>query len=162
ARNDGARELARAVLPPSLSQTLDVYAERLDLALIARAYAFSREAHAGQKRHSGEDYIVHCQQVAEILGRLHLDPATIARSLMHHVVQDTSATLEDVREAFGEEVERVVDGLTKIARVQFRTNTEQQVENYRKLLLSMAQDARVILIKLADRLHNMRTLEYLR
>ena len=119
-------------------------------------------AHAGQKRHSGEDYIVHCVEVAEILAELHLDTATIASGLIHDVVEDTTATLEDVRDAFGDEVARVVDGLTKIARVQFRTNTEQQVENYRKLLLSMAQDARVILIKLADRLHNMRTLEHLR
>ncbi len=161
-RSDQTREAARAILPPRLFEALDVYAERLDLGLITRAYEFSKVAHEGQKRHSGEDYVVHCQEVAEILADLHLDTATIASGLIHDVVEDTSATLENVRDAFGEEVVRVVDGLTKIARVQFRTNTEQQVENYRKLLLSMAQDARVILIKLADRLHNMRTLEYLR
>jgi GTP diphosphokinase / guanosine-3',5'-bis(diphosphate) 3'-diphosphatase len=97
-----------------------------------------------------------------ILAELHLDSVTLASGLIHDVVEDTSATLEDVQGAFGDEVVKVVDGLTKISRVQFRTNTEQQVENYRKLLLSMAQDARVILIKLADRLHNMRTLEHLR
>ncbi|NNC33236.1 RelA/SpoT family protein [Longimicrobium terrae] len=129
---------------------------------LARAYEFSSVAHAGQKRHSGEDYIVHCIEVARILADLHLDSATIAGGLIHDVVEDTSATLDDVRAAFGPEVATVVDGLTKIAKVQFRTSTEQQVENFRKLLLSMAQDARVILIKLADRLHNMRTLDYLR
>jgi guanosine-3',5'-bis(diphosphate) 3'-pyrophosphohydrolase len=157
-----ARDLAKAVLPASLYERLTPDSDRLDLGLIARAYEFSQVAHAGQKRHSGEDYVTHCLEVAEILADLHLDSVTIASGLIHDVVEDTSATLEDVRAAFGEEVARVVDGLTKIAKVQFRTNTEQQVENYRKLLLSMAQDARVILIKLADRLHNMQTLEHLR
>ncbi len=157
-----ARELARAILPPSLFARLEPYAGRLDLAMITRAYEFSAVAHAGQKRQSGEDYITHCVEVTEILAELHLDSVTLASGLIHDVVEDTSATLEDVRDTFGNEVVKVVDGLTKIARVQFRTNTEQQVENYRKLLLSMAQDARVILIKLADRLHNMRTLEHLR
>lgn len=157
-----ARTVARAVLPPSLYAKLEPYAARLDLALITRAYEFSKVAHHGQKRRSGEDYIVHCVEVAEILADLHLDTVTLVAALIHDVVEDTPATIEDVRDAFGEEVATVVDGLTKISRVEFRTNTEQQVENYRKLLLSMAQDARVILIKLADRLNNMRTLEYLR
>ncbi|MBA2671872.1 MAG: bifunctional (p)ppGpp synthetase/guanosine-3',5'-bis(diphosphate) 3'-pyrophosphohydrolase, partial [Gemmatimonadetes bacterium] len=157
-----ARATAHAVLPPALMARLELYAERLDLGLITRAYEFSAFAHAGQKRHSGEDYVTHCVEVAEILAELHLDSVTLASGLIHDVVEDTSATLDDVRSAFGDEVAKVVDGLTKISRVQFRTNTEQQVENYRKLLLSMAQDARVILIKLADRLHNMRTLEHLR
>ena len=159
---EGAVEHARAILPPDMFAALEPFAERLDLDLIARAYEFSAMAHAGQKRHSGEDYVVHCIEVARILADLHLDSATIAGGLIHDVVEDTSATLEDVRDVFGDEVATVVDGLTKIAKVQFRTSTEQQVENFRKLLLSMAQDARVILIKLADRLHNMRTLDYLR
>jgi guanosine-3',5'-bis(diphosphate) 3'-pyrophosphohydrolase len=159
---DGALDHARAILPPDLFAAVQPYADRLDLELIARAYEFSAMAHAGQKRHSGEDYIVHCIEVAKILADLHLDSATIAGGLIHDVVEDTSATLDDVRDAFGDEVVTVVDGLTKIAKVQFRTSTEQQVENFRKLLLSMAQDARVILIKLADRLHNMRTLDWLR
>ncbi|CAN5850264.1 bifunctional (p)ppGpp synthetase/guanosine-3',5'-bis(diphosphate) 3'-pyrophosphohydrolase [soil metagenome] len=154
--------LADAILPPRLFAKLQLYAERLDLALIIRAYEFSKVAHHGQKRRSGEDYIVHCVEVAEIMADLHLDTVTLASGLMHDVVEDTSATLDDVRDAFGDEVAKVVDGLTKLSRVEFRTNTEQQVENYRKLLLSMAQDARVILVKLADRLNNMRTLEHLR
>jgi GTP diphosphokinase / guanosine-3',5'-bis(diphosphate) 3'-diphosphatase len=157
-----ARDTARAVLPPGLYSRIEPYEERLDLGLITRSYEFSKFAHAGQKRHSGEDYVTHCVEVTEILAELHLDSVTLASGLIHDVVEDTSATLEDVQGAFGDEVVKVVDGLTKISRVQFRTNTEQQVENYRKLLLSMAQDARVILIKLADRLHNMRTLEHLR
>ncbi len=129
--------------------------------LITRAYEFSKVAHAGQTRLSGEPYVNHCIEVAEIIGELGLDTVTLACGLIHDVVEDTPATLGDVRDAFGPAVATVVDGLTKIGRVQFRTNTEQQVENYRKLLLSMAQDARVILVKLADRLHNMRTLEHL-
>jgi GTP pyrophosphokinase len=161
-QTETAREHAREILPPSLFAKLEPYADRLDLGMITRAYEFSRFAHSGQKRHSGEDFVVHAQRVTEILADLHLDSVTLTCALIHDVVEDTSATLEDVQDAFGDEVARVVDGLTKIARVQFRTNTEQQVENYRKLLLSMAQDARVILIKLADRLHNMRTLEHLR
>ena len=162
ASEEDALEHARAILPPGLFARLEPNAARLDLGLITRAYEFSKLAHAGQKRHSGEDYIVHAEQVAEILADLHLDAITIASGLIHDVVEDTSATLEDVRDAFGDEPARIVDGLTKIAKVQFRTNTEQQVENFRKLLLSMAADARVIIIKLADRLHNMRTLEHLR
>ncbi|MDP9348378.1 MAG: bifunctional (p)ppGpp synthetase/guanosine-3',5'-bis(diphosphate) 3'-pyrophosphohydrolase [Gemmatimonadota bacterium] len=154
--------VARAVLPPGLLAALEPYLDRIDLEQIIRAYEFSRIAHAGQKRSSGEDYVVHCVEVTEILADLHLDTVTLVSALIHDVVEDTSATLEDVRDAFGGEVATVVDGLTKIAKVQFRSNTEQQVENYRKLLLSMAQDARVILVKLADRLHNMRTLEHLR
>lgn len=159
---DQARETALAVLPPFFFQALDPLGERVDWELLTRAYEFSAVAHAGQRRRSGEDYIVHCVEVAGILADLHLDSVTLASGLIHDVVEDTSATIEDVRDAFGPEIASVVEGLTKISRVQFRSSTEQQVENYRKLLLSMAQDARVILVKLADRLHNMRTLEYLR
>jgi GTP diphosphokinase / guanosine-3',5'-bis(diphosphate) 3'-diphosphatase len=160
--DEQAFEVARAVLPPALFAKLQPFIERVDLPLITRAYEFSKVAHAGQKRHSGEDYVVHCVEVTEILAELHLDSVTLVSGLIHDVVEDTSATSEDVRAAFGNEVATVVDGLTKISRVQFRTNTEQQVENYRKLLLSMATDLRVILVKLADRLHNMRTLDPLR
>jgi GTP pyrophosphokinase len=161
-RLDEARATAHAVLPPELLARVEPYDARLDLALITRAYEFAKVAHAGQTRRSGEDYITHCVHVAQILAELHLDSVTLASALIHDVIEDTPATIDDVREAFGEEVATVVDGLTKIAKVEFRTNTEQQVENYRKLLLSMAQDARVIVIKLADRLHNMRTLDHLR
>ena len=161
-RAEEALAVARAVLPPRLLARIESYMERLDIEMLTRAYEFSRIAHSGQKRRSGEDYIVHCVEVTEILADLHLDTVTLVSALIHDVVEDTTATLEDVKDAFGGEVATVVDGLTKISRVQFRTNTEQQVENYRKLLLSMAQDARVILVKLADRLNNMRTLQHLR
>src|SRR5690606_33021385 len=138
------------------------YSSRLDVDLIAKAYRFAERVHAGQRRASGEEYIVHCVEVAKILADLHLDTVSIAAGLIHDTVEDTGTPLETLRAEFGDEIANIVDGVTKIGKVQFSTNTEQQVENYRKLLLSMAQDARVILIKLADRLHNMRTLEYLR
>jgi len=149
-------------LPPRLRESLAPHADRLDLELIARAYRFGSEAHAGQKRASGEDYLEHCVEVAKILADLHLDTHSIAAALIHDVVEDTDISLDTIEQAFGHEIARIVDGVTKIGKVQFRSSTEQQVENYRKLLLSMAHDARVIVIKLADRLHNMRTLEPLR
>jgi GTP diphosphokinase / guanosine-3',5'-bis(diphosphate) 3'-diphosphatase len=149
-------------LPPRLRAAVEPYLDRLDADVIARAYRFSADRHVGQKRASGEDYIRHCIDVATILAELHLDTHSIAAGLIHDVVEDTGTSLDEVRREFGDEIARIVDGLTKIAKVQFRSNTEQQVENYRKLLLSMATDARVIVIKLADRLHNMRTLEHLR
>jgi GTP pyrophosphokinase len=149
-------------LPPRLRQSIEPYSDRLDLELLARAYRFSAEAHRGQKRASGEDYAQHCVEVATILADLHLDTLSIAAALVHDVVEDTDVTLDELQAAFGNQIARIVDGVTKIGKVQFRSTTEQQVENYRKLLLSMAQDARVIVIKLADRLHNMRTLDALR
>ncbi|MBI4538680.1 MAG: bifunctional (p)ppGpp synthetase/guanosine-3',5'-bis(diphosphate) 3'-pyrophosphohydrolase [Gemmatimonadetes bacterium] len=148
-------------LPSRLADSLEPYAERLDLEVIRKAYEFSAQAHAGQRRISGEHYVNHCVEVAKILADLHLDTASVAAGLIHDVVEDTPTTLAEVRDAFGAEISVIVDGVTKIGRVEFRSHPEQQVENYRKLLLSMAQDARVILIKLADRLHNMRTLDAL-
>jgi GTP diphosphokinase / guanosine-3',5'-bis(diphosphate) 3'-diphosphatase len=149
-------------LPPGLRKSVEVYADRLDLDLVARAYRFSEGAHQGQKRASGEEYLAHCVEVTKILADLHLDTFSLAAGLIHDTVEDTPITLEEVSAEFGREIATIVDGVTKIGKVQFRSTTEQQVENYRKLLLSMAQDARVITIKLADRLHNMRTLEHLR
>jgi GTP diphosphokinase / guanosine-3',5'-bis(diphosphate) 3'-diphosphatase len=150
------------VLPPHLRESVQSYADRVDLDLIARAYRFSEQAHLGQKRASGEDFLAHCVEVTKILADLHLDTFSLAAGLIHDTVEDTPVTLDDVKAQFGGEIATIVDGVTKIGKVQFRSTTEQQVENYRKLLLSMAQDARVITIKLADRLHNMRTLEHLR
>ncbi|MFW6078366.1 MAG: RelA/SpoT family protein [Gemmatimonadota bacterium] len=162
AKKAEARRGALERLPERLRASVERNADRLDAGLVAGAYAFSREAHAGQKRASGEDFIAHCVEVAKILADLHLDTTSVAAGLIHDVVEDTDATLEEVEEAFGREIALVVDGVTKIGKVEFRSTTERQVENYRKLLLSMAQDARVIVIKLADRLHNMRTLDPLR
>ncbi len=137
-------------------------AERLDEELLARAYRFSERAHLGQKRLSGEDYVSHCVEVAKILADLQLDSITVASGLIHDVVEDTPTTVAEVEQEFGSEIASIVDGLTKIGTLPAHSTQERQVENYRKLLLSIAKDARVILIKLADRLHNMRTLEYLR
>ena len=136
--------------------------DRLDRDLLARAYQFSAEAHAGQVRNSGEPYVTHCVEVAKILADLQLDSVTVASGLIHDVVEDTKMTVADVEREFGPEVAGIVDGMTKIAKLPTGTSSqERQVENYRKLLLSIAKDARVIIIKLADRLHNMRTLEWL-
>ena len=134
---------------------------RLDGELLARAFQFSDRAHAGQKRRSGDDYVSHCVEVAKILALLQLDSVTVACGLIHDVVEDTTITVADVEREFGREIAQIVDGLTKIASLPMGSSQERQVENYRKLLLSVAKDARVILIKLADRLHNMRTLEHL-
>ncbi|MGI8497564.1 MAG: RelA/SpoT family protein [Gemmatimonadaceae bacterium] len=135
--------------------------ERLDGDLLARAYRFSEKAHRGQKRSSGDNYVLHCVEVAKILAELHLDSVTVASGLIHDVVEDTAITVQDVEAEFGKEIAHIVDGVTKIGNITFRSTQERQVENYRKLLLSVAKDVRVILIKLADRLHNMRTLDYL-
>ncbi|MFN9203037.1 MAG: RelA/SpoT family protein [Gemmatimonas sp.] len=135
--------------------------DRLDHDLLVRAYRFSDVAHAGQVRHSGEPYVSHCVEVARILADLQLDTTTVACGLLHDIVEDTDITVEDVEREFGGEVAQIVDGLTKIANLPMSSREERQVENYRKLLLSIAKDARVILIKLADRLHNMRTLDWL-
>ncbi len=136
--------------------------ERLDLEFIARAYRFGELAHAGQKRRSGENYISHALEVARILVELGLDTTTVAAGLLHDVVEDTTATLEDIEREFGAEIAGIVDGVTKIGNLPLTTSAaEKAVENYRKLLIAIAKDARVIIIKLADRLHNMRTLDWL-
>ena len=135
--------------------------ERLDVELLTRAYRFSERAHAGQKRSSGEAYVSHCVEVAKILAELHLDSVTVASGLIHDVIEDTGVSVDEIEREFGTEIASIVDGVTKIGNITFRSTQERQVENYRKLLLSVAKDARVILIKLADRLHNMRTLDYL-
>jgi GTP pyrophosphokinase len=135
--------------------------ERLDRELLARAYRFSEQAHAGQVRKSGEPYVTHCVEVAKILAELQLDSVTVASGLIHDVVEDTDVAVADIEKEFGREIAQIVDGLTKIGNLPLNSTQERQVENYRKLLLSIAKDARVILIKLADRLHNMRTLEWL-
>ena len=147
---------------PGWSLESESFPDRLDPDLLVRAYRFSERAHAGQKRLSGEDYVSHCVEVAKILAGLGLDTITVASGMIHDIVEDTRVTIADVEQEFGKEIAEIVDGLTKIGSLPLSTSQqERQVENYRKLLLSIAKDIRVILIKLADRLHNMRTLDYL-
>ncbi len=133
----------------------------VDTDLIRRAYNFSSKAHDGQSRLSGAPYLTHCVEVARILAELHLDSVTIAGGLLHDIVEDTSWEIDDVKREFGEEMTTIVDGVTHISSMSFESPEQEQMEKYRKMLLSMAKDVRVILIKLADRLHNMRTLQYL-
>jgi GTP diphosphokinase / guanosine-3',5'-bis(diphosphate) 3'-diphosphatase len=129
--------------------------------LIEHAFAFASEAHAGQHRRSGDDFVQHPLGVARILAGLHADDATLAAALVHDVVEDTDASIDEVRAEFGDDVARLVEGVTKLTRIHFQSREQAQAENYRKMVVAMAQDRRVIVIKLADRLHNMRTIEYL-
>ena len=132
-----------------------------DRDMLLRAYDFAREAHRNQKRASGEPYFIHPCAVAEILVDLGLDAETIAAALLHDVIEDTSATEGTVRENFGEEVLSLVEGVTKLDKIVFKSQEEEEAENFRKIFIAMAKDIRVIIIKLADRLHNMRSLNFL-
>ena len=138
------------------------YQPNADTDLIRRAYELADAAHKGQKRVSGEDYIIHPLAVAKILTDLQIDDITISAAILHDVVEDTTHTLDEMRELFGDEVAMLIDGVTKLGRIQYKSKEEQQLESYRKMFLAMAKDIRVIMIKLADRLHNMRTLKYMR
>lgn len=132
-----------------------------DSKLIKKAYEYAKAHHGDQLRKSGEPYIIHPVQVAYILSTLGLDDSTICAALLHDTVEDTDITKQDLAQVFGQEIADLVDGVTKLNKLQYASMEEQQVENYRKMFLAMGKDIRVILIKLADRLHNMRTLKYL-
>ncbi|HYL99976.1 MAG TPA: RelA/SpoT family protein, partial [Blastocatellia bacterium] len=129
--------------------------------LLRRAYLFSAREHKGQVRKSGEPYLIHPLEVANILAELKLDPVCVATGLLHDIVEDTETTTQTIEEYFGEEIAHLVDGLTKISKLDHSSYEERQALNMRKMLLAMVDDVRVVLVKLADRLHNMRTLEYL-
>ena len=131
-----------------------------DASLISRAYEFAKKAHAHQKRATGEPYIIHPVAAGKILLDLQLDDNTLAAALLHDTVEDTDTTLEDIRDNFGQEVMHLVDGVTKLSRISYSSQEEEQAQNFRKMFLAMAKDIRVVLIKLADRLHNMRTMKY--
>jgi GTP pyrophosphokinase len=137
------------------------YSPVADVELLRRAYVFSAFEHKGQVRHSGEPYLVHPLAVANILADMKLDVVAVAAGLLHDVVEDTLTTIDRIREHFGPEVAHVVEGVTKIGAIPFSSSEERQAENFRKMLLAMVDDIRVILVKLADRLHNMRTLHFL-
>ncbi|HCU24797.1 MAG TPA: GTP pyrophosphokinase [Deltaproteobacteria bacterium] len=142
-------------------QTVQEYNPKADAALIEKAYRFSEKVHQGQKRASGEPYLIHPVEVAVILAQMKLDPASIAAGLLHDTVEDTLVAIDEVRKEFGPEISLLVDGVTKLSKIKFSTTEEKQAENFRKMILAMAVDIRVILIKLADRLNNMRTLQHL-
>lgn len=145
-----------------LTLILKEYLQPEEIDLVWKAYRLSNKAHEGQKRSSGEDYISHPVSVACIAAKFHLDAASIQAALLHDVVEDTQVTLEDIATQFSPQVAKIVEGLSKLDKIHFNDATHAQAENFRKMLLAMSQDVRVILIKLADRLHNMQTLEYLK
>jgi GTP diphosphokinase / guanosine-3',5'-bis(diphosphate) 3'-diphosphatase len=144
-----------------LLEKVRAYSPDADVEMLRRAYVFSAFEHRGQVRHSGEPYLIHPLAVADLLVDMKLDAVAIAAGLLHDVVEDTLTTIERIRELFGPEVAHVVAGVTKISAIRFSSSEERQAENFRKMLLAMVDDIRVILVKLADRLHNMRTLSHL-
>src|SRR3954449_466142 len=144
-----------------LLEELAGYDIAVDCDLITRAFRYAANAHEGQQRRSGEPFILHPVGVAQICAELRLDEQTLAAALLHDVVEDTQHDIDEVRAEFGDEVAQLVAGVTKLTRIQFQSREQAEAENYRKMIVAMAEDPRVILIKLADRLHNMRTIEYL-
>src|ERR671918_3177779 len=145
----------------TLLEKVRSYTPESDIELLRRAYVFSAYEHKGQVRHSGEPYLVHPLAVADFLADMKLDVVAIAAGLLHDVVEDTLTTIERITELFGPEVAHVVEGVTKISAIRFASSEQRQAESFRKMLLAMVDDIRVILVKLADRLHNMRTLHHL-
>jgi GTP diphosphokinase / guanosine-3',5'-bis(diphosphate) 3'-diphosphatase len=148
-------------LVDQLIADVEAYKPDVDRTLLEHAFAFAARAHEGQQRRSGEPFIAHPYEVAKILAELHLDEETLAAALLHDVVEDTGIDADQLRAEFGDDIAKLVDGVTKLTRIQFQSREHAEAENYRKMIVAMAQDPRVILIKLADRLHNMRTIEYL-
>ncbi|HLH09968.1 MAG TPA: bifunctional (p)ppGpp synthetase/guanosine-3',5'-bis(diphosphate) 3'-pyrophosphohydrolase [Terriglobales bacterium] len=160
-RQQIATNMLRVTRFRDLVKAVSSYRPNDDLEIIRRAYDFSLQNHTGQSRASGEPYVVHPLEVAMILAGMKMDAHAIAAGLLHDCVEDTSVTIVDVRKEFGEQVAHIVEGVTKISKIDFATREERQAENLRKMMLAMVDDVRVVLIKLADRLHNMRTLEAL-
>ncbi len=145
-----------------LIERFKAYAQHVDMLALEKAYNFSKKAHQNQNRASGEDYFSHCMAVAEVLVEFKMDLPTVAAGLLHDVLEDTPFTPEDLKKEFGEEITLLVQGVTKLDSLKFSSSDEAQAENWRKMILATAQDIRVIIIKLADRLHNMRTLNFLK
>jgi GTP diphosphokinase / guanosine-3',5'-bis(diphosphate) 3'-diphosphatase len=156
---DVGRDLSRE---SELIEKVHAYDPKADTGLIDAAYAVARKAHASQRRENGEPYIVHPLAVADILAGYHLDSASIATGLLHDVVEDTPVKLPEIETRFGREIAGLVDGVTKLTRLELQSDRTRQAENFRKLVLAISRDIRVLLVKLADRLHNMRTLHYVR
>lgn len=147
---------------PGVIKLVSSYMSQEHASFVEKAYEYAKAAHANQVRQSGEPYIIHPIQVAGILAELRMDPHTVATGFLHDVVEDTEVTLADLTKEFGPDVAMLVDGVTKLGKIHYKSHEEQLAENHRKMLIAMAQDLRVIMVKLADRLHNMRTLKHLR
>ena len=146
---------------PDLVELVRSYDPHTDEAALNRAYVYSMKAHGSQKRASGDPYFSHPVEVAGLLAGMRLDTASIVTGLLHDTVEDTVATLDDIEKLFGPEIARLVDGVTKLSRLELQSDQTKQAENFRKLVLAMSEDIRVLLIKLADRLHNMQTLHFI-
>ena len=142
-----------------LIASVEAYNPGVDKELIRRAFDEAERAHRGQVRRSGEPFINHPLGVALICAQLHLDEQTIAAALLHDVIEDTETDLDEIKAAFGPDIALLVEGVTKLTRISFQSREQAEAENYRKMIVAMAQDVRVILIKLADRLHNLRKIE---
>ncbi|MCK4834072.1 MAG: HD domain-containing protein, partial [Gammaproteobacteria bacterium] len=162
-RQDKAEEVAEErFLISDLCDLISTYMDQQQVKEVYRAYLFGAQAHEGQIRVSGEPYIYHPIAVARILAQMHMDVKSIIASILHDVLEDTPATRKLIEREFGKDVAHLVDGVSKLTHIKFKNKIEQQAENIQKVLLAMAKDIRVIMIKLADRLHNMRTLGALR
>src|SRR4029077_13083928 len=155
-------------LVDELITEIEAYKPDADRELVTRAFHYAANAHDGQVRRSGQEFILHPWGAAKILAGLRMDEATLPAALLHHVVEDTGGAIDlsrtesdEIRTEFGEEIANLLEGVTKLTRVQFQSREQAEAENYRKLVVAMAEDVRVILVKLADRLHNLRTIEYL-
>ena len=151
----------RAITIDECMEKVNSYLNEEHMDLVRRAYEFAEKAHQNQVRKSGEPYIIHPIQVVGILADLKMDPATLAAGFLHDVVEDTDVTIEQIEDEFGHEIAMLVDGVTKLGKIKYKSQQEQQAENHRKMFVAMAKDIRVILIKFSDRLHNMRTLKHL-
>ncbi|MEN9724215.1 MAG: 3-pyrophosphokinae and (p)ppGpp 3-pyrophosphohydrolase, partial [Pseudomonadota bacterium] len=152
--------------PPSASidsicNTIQTYYPEAKLDLVHKAFTFAEECHRGQTRSSGDPYLIHPTDVAQTLAELRLDIPSVVTGLLHDTVEDTPATIEQISKEFGKDIAELVDGVTKLSKITFKTSEEKQAENFRKMILAMSKDIRVILVKLSDRLNNMRTLEHL-
>jgi len=155
-------ESANQDIAQDLLKKIGSYDPDFDKDAVSRAIEFAVKYHGKQKRHSGDPYYYHPLAVASILADMKLDGRTIITAILHDTVEDTTATLADITSQFGEEISRLVDGVTKLTKIEFQSNNEKQAENYRKLLVAISEDIRVLLVKLADRLHNMRTLQHIK
>src|SRR5919109_4872827 len=160
-RQQLATNVLRVTRFRDLMKQVRAYRPNDDLEVIRKAYDFSLRYHTGQTRASGEPYVVHPLEVACVLAEIKLDTVAIAAGLLHDLVEDTSVTIQEIEKEFGDQVAHIVEGVTKISKIDFHTKEERQAENLRKMMLAMVDDIRVVLIKLADRLHNMRTLQHL-